>query len=363
MAAQELTWLACDLRSGRIAAELRSLASPSGGIGRKLGGSTSAQFDLALGGVPRQWEAATDPGRALLVAVDSASGTPLWPGIILTRAGGSGPTVQLGAVTPEGYLDRRYLGDYTATRDRALIMADLVGSIVGVDAPPFVVDAPAAGGEQLLYRLLDQDDRTVLSALQELDAAEGSPEWTVDVQWTDVLQTQIKLVFRVRPRIGVQSVTPGSRFDMPGAITGYVLTESYEAGKGATSVRAWGDGQGAARLHSPTLAADTLIAAGWCRWDYRYTPAVGTTDPVQLAAHAAQSLLDMGPGSRAWAVTAATAAAPRLGADWQLGDSVGVDITSSPRHPTGATAVARAYAWSLDAAGGTVTPTLLEDET
>lgn len=357
----ELTWLACDLRSGRIAAELRSIASPSGGMGRKLAGSTTAQMDLGLAGVPKQWEAATDPGRTVLVACDSASGTPLWGGIILTRAGGTAATAQLSCITPEGYFDRRYLPDYTAVRDHALIMADLVNA-VAVDAPPFVVDAPAAGGEALLYQLLDADDRTVLSALQELDGMEGAPEWTVDIAWTDSEQTQIEFIFRVRPQIGIQSPTPGARFRMPGCITEYTLTESYETGKGATSVKAWGDGQGAARLHSPTLTATALITAGWCRWDYRYTPAVGTTDPTQLAAHAAQSLLQMGPGSRAWSVTAATATAPKLGLDWALGDAIGVDIATSPRHPNGASTVSRAYAWTLDAAAGTVTPTLLEDD-
>lgn len=356
----EVAWLACDLRSGKIAEELRSL-TPSGAFGRRLGVSTAAQFDLDLGGAPPEWETATDPGRTMLVAVDTLTSQPLWAGIILSRAGGSSSKVQLAAATPEAYLDRRYTGTYTGVlRDQALIMADLVTAVL-TDAPPFVVDAPG-GSAAIIYQLLDGDDRTVLSALQELAGMDGAPEWTVDVAWADTAQTQITLPFRVRQQIGVQSAAPEAVFDMPGCITDYTLTESYESAKGATTVQAWGDGEGSGRLTSGPVTATDLLSAGWCRWDYRFTPASGLTDPDQLAAHAAAALAQVRTGTRAWTVEATASRAPRLGRDWSLGDSLRVEISRSHRHPAGASVVSRAYAWDLDPAGDKVTPILLEDD-
>jgi hypothetical protein len=360
MSAVELAWLACDLKSGRIAEELRSLA-PSGAIESRLSLSSTAQLDLTLAGAPAEWEAATDPGRTLLVAVDTYTSQPIWSGLVLTRTGGSDPVVQLGAATPEAYLDRRYTGTYNGiARDQALIMGDLVTSVL-TDAPPFVVDAPA-GSAAIVYQLLDGDDRTVLSALQELAGMEGAPEWTVDTVWLDAAQTAVQLVLRVRPTIGVQSPNPEAVFDLPGCISTYSLAESYESGRGATAVRAWGDGEGSARLKSVDQTATDLITAGWCRWENRYTPSSGLTDPDQLTAHAVQALAQQRTGTRTWTVDAVASRAPRLGRDWGLGDSVHVQIGYSPRHPRGAETVSRAYAWRLDPAADRITPVLVEGD-
>lgn len=99
-----------------------------------------------------------------------------------------------------------------------------------------------------------------------------------------------------------------------------------------------------------------------CLWEHRETPAAGITDTTQLDRHAAEALALMQSGSRAWALQAVASRAPRLGSAWALGDSVRVQIDSSPRHPAGASAVARAYAWSLDPKADRVSPILLEDE-
>jgi hypothetical protein len=359
MSAVELSWFACDLRSGRIAEELRTLA-PSQAISRKLGVSTTAQFDLQLAQAPRWWESATDPGRTMLVPVDTLTGQPLGAWIILTRAGGAGPTVQLGGATAEAYLDRRYTGSYGGVQqDQAVIMTG-VSSALAVDAPPFVFDAPNTG-TLMDYSVQDGDDKTILSSLQEIMGMTAAAEWTVDVEWADAAQTRFRLMFRVRPKIGVQSTTPEAVMDLPGCISDYTLTESYEDGKGATSVLAWGEGEGAARLHSSEHVAIDQIAAGWCRWIYRYTPATGLTDPTQLDSHAAEALTQMRTGSRVWTVEAVASQAPRLGRDWALGDSVRVAIDHSPRHPNGAETVSRAYSWELDAAGDRVRPILVED--
>jgi hypothetical protein len=355
----ELAWLACDLKSGRVAEELRSL-TPSQVIGRRLVGVTSTTFGMSISGAPREWESATDPGRTLLVAVDTATSQPIWSGITLTRKGGSSDQLQLAAATPECYLGRRYPGSYTAAAtDLSSIMAALVTPAL-TDGPPLVLDT-VASGTTMDYATADGDDKTVLSQVQTLAGMAGAPELTIDTVWADAAQTQVQLVTRIHPAIGTQLPQPEAVFDMPGNITEYELTESFEDGKGATEVLATGEGEGTTRALSTPQVASALILGGWCRWDYRTSPGTGITSTTQLNAHAAEALALMQTGTRSWTVSAAASASPHVGSDWGLGDNVRVQIVTSPRHPLGIDRVARAYGWDLDPGANRLSPILLED--
>ncbi|MFG3050315.1 hypothetical protein ACGFZP_05075 [Kitasatospora sp. NPDC048239] len=354
-----LSWYACDLRTGAVVEELLALA-PTQPLQRRLGAATSCSFALALAGAPLEWESATDQGRTMLVATDTASGQPVWPGLTLVREGGSDPVLDLAAASPEAYLDRRYPGDYSATAtDATTVMAALAAPLLS-GGPPFVLDT-ALSGLLIDYAIADTEDKTVLSCLQEIAAMAGAPEWTIDAVWADAAQTRFQLVLRIRPTIGVQSTNPGAVFDLPGCISRYRLTESYERGRGATRVIARGEQTAGGRATSMVHTNTVLTAAGWPLWEHRWTPAAGLADAGQLERHAAEALALMGTGSRAWSLEAAASVAPRLGADWGLGDSVHVVIDFSPRHPRGAEAVARAYAWTLDPGADRVSPILLED--
>lgn len=358
MPALELTWYGCDLRTGRISEELAAITAQT--LSRKLGAATSTTVDLALDGAPAEWESATDPGRTMLVAVDTLSSTPIWAGIVWTRQGGSDSNVQLGVGSPEGYLDRRYPGTYSATQaDASTVIADLAAPILTQGLP--VSWDTTASGLLIDYVSVDTDDKTIVSSIQTISAMEGAPEWTIDVVWGDAAHTMFALVMRIRPTIGTTS-SPQAVLDMPGCISSYSLTESYEQGKGATVVQASGDGEGDARLQSDVYTADDLIAAGWPRYVHRYSPGTGITDVDQLNAHAARTLDLLRGGARAWTVQAATSAAPRLGTDWVLGDSVGIEIAPgvSRRHPRGISTTGRAYGWDLNVGGDSVSPILLE---
>ncbi|MFD8577140.1 hypothetical protein ACFV1H_17640 [Streptomyces virginiae] len=360
MTAVEITWLACDLRTGRIAEELPALRA-TGPISRRIGSVTNTNLSLDLAGAPAEWEAATDPARTLLVAVDRATAVPLWSGIPLPRVGGSSNQATFTAASAECYLDRRY-ATYSGTAvDRSTVMAGVAAPLL-VDGPPFVIDDEPTGST-MDYTVADEDDKTVLSTVQELDGQEGAPEWTVDTAWTTTAQTSVELILRIHPTIGIQPAIPATVFDMPGCVSNYTLTESYERGRGATHVIARGDTQGGGRTSSSVHTADDLIAAGWCRWDHRYSPGPGISDVTQLDAHAAQSLALMRTGSRAWTLQAAASAAPRLGTDWALGDSITLAVAAgcAPRHPAGVLVTARAWGWELDAGADKLTPILLED--
>lgn len=355
--AYQLAWYGCDLRTGGIVEDLRSI-KPTGTLSRKLGDSTTLQFELALAGAPADWDGATAPGRSVLVAVDTATDTPLWGGAVVTRDAGSSQTVQLGAVTMEKYLDGRYPGTQTLIgTDQAAVVQALVTPAL-TDGPNIVFDAPATG-VNMNYLTQDGDDKTILSCLAEIMAMDGGPEWTIDIVWNGT-HSGFQFPLRVRPAIGIQNSNP-TVFDFPGCVNSYSLSESFEQGKGATVVIARGEGEGTSRLTSTPHQASTLIASGWPRWEYRYTPATGVTDPDQLEAHAAQSLTLMQQGAQVWSIEAVASRAPRLGSDWALGDTIRLAVDTSPRHPQGATIVARCWSWELDPGSDRIRPILVQE--
>lgn len=357
MTALELAWYGCDLRTGGIIEDLPAL-KPQGALSRKLGDSATLQFELALPGAASNWGEATTPGSTVLVAVDTATDLPVWAGAVLSREAGSSQTVQLGAATLESYLGARYPGTQTlVTTDQAAVCAALATPAL-TNGPPIVIDSVATG-TTMDYLTADGDDKSILSCLQEVMGLDGGPEWTIDVIWA-ASHGGFQFPLRIRKAIGVQTDTAVT-FDFPGCVNAYTLAESYEAGKGATVVVANGEGEGSSRLTSGTYQATALIAAGWPRWDYRFTPATGVTDPDQLAAHATQALALMAPGGQVWSVEAIASGAPRLGQDWGLGDSIHLAVETSPRHPLGTDVTARCWAWELDAGADRVRPILVED--
>ncbi|NBE80303.1 hypothetical protein GVV04_04725 [Micromonospora sp. NEAU-HG-1] len=354
----QVTWLGCDLRTGDVVEELPAV-TPAGPLARRLGTYSSTGFRLDLAGAPPSWEAATDPGRTMLVCV--ADGLPVWVGIVLTRAGGSAGSVTLGCVTPEAYFDRRYAQTHTWTQqdEASVIASGLIGD-TQIDGLGLTIDAPPTGTTRD-RTYLDDDDATVLSRLSELMDVDGGPEWTVDLRWRDATETSVELVARVRKKIGVQSTPPGVVFTFPGDVKEYNLFESYEQGKGATVTRARGQGEGDTRYTSADQVASDLIAAGWPRYEHRWTPSTSITSTDTLNAHAAGALALMRAGVRVWSVSAVASRAPRLGRDWVLGDVVGLHVITSPRHPAGVTVTARAWGWEWDTAGDVIRPIMAED--
>ncbi|GAA3384514.1 hypothetical protein [Streptomyces racemochromogenes] len=352
-----LAWYAVDLRSGQIAEELRSLRNQP--LSRRLGAVTSSSVELDLDGAPAEWKSATDPARTLLLAVDTVTDTPIWSGVPLSRKGGSSSALSLSAATPEAYLDRRYTSHAAADTDISTIMEGVAAPLLA-NGPPFSIDASLCG-TLADYTVLDTEDKTVLSCLQELDSIEGAPEWTVDTVWADAAHTAVELVLRIAPQIGTTETVGEAVFDLPGCIGSYELDESYERGKGANSITARGEVEGGSRSTSSTLTDTDLLADGWCLWEHHYSPASGIISSTQLNAHAAASLGLMRGGAQAWTLQAVASVAPRLGIVWGLGDSLTVAIARSPRHPAGITVTARAYAWELDPASDRISPILLED--
>jgi hypothetical protein len=365
-----VTWLGCDLVTGQIVEELPTL-QPSGALSSLLAAYTSTAFRLPIplgghGAPPRNWEAATEPGRTMLVAV--LGDRPVWAGIVLTRDGGTEATVDIGCVSLEGYLDHRWVRDHswTGQDEASVIVAGLIGD-AQIEGIGFIVDAPATGTlRDRTYA--DQDDVTVYQRLRELTGVIDGPEWTVVLDWTNANQTAIKKTIRVRKRIGFASAAPNAVFttgsasavlsSIGAAEATYKLREDYSSGKGANHIVATSSGEGDTRPQSAPARDTALIAAGWPRWEYRYSAGSSILDVATLDGHAQATLGFMARGAKVLTITARADGYPMLGTDWAIGDDVGYELVGH-RHPDGLSGVARAIGWELDASAGTVSPILL----
>lgn len=366
------TWLGCDLVTGSIVAELPQL-SPQGAIGRRLGETVAATFNLELdASVDPGWVAATQPGRSMIVCV--VQGTPIWAGIVIgPRERGSSTTVTITTISPEGYLDRRYVGNHAAAVEADWIVAEqLLGDAMGTN-PMFSINLPPVLDGALSVSApayAATDDQTVWDALTALMEG-GWPEVCIDVVWSDATQTAVQLLARVRDHVGFWNLSqPRVVFDAPGCLTAYSQIESYESGHGATSVLAEGNGQSSDRVTSPTTLATAELAAGWPLWEYRWSPSQASTSVPNLTAQATQAIRLMAEGSSIWTATAASARAPVPGIDFDLGDRVGLHVQpadptagwpGSPGHPQGVDVQCRVWGWDLDTAAGVLTPILAED--
>lgn len=353
-----VTWLGCDLVSGRIIEELPNLA-PSGSISAVLGTYTSASFRLPVplagrGALPRNWEAATEPGRTMIVAL--LAGQPIWAGVVLIRQGGTGATVDLACTSLEGYLDRRFVRDHTFKQvDEAAIAAGLADD-AGPNGIGFLVDAPNTGTKRD-RTYADKEDKTVYSALRELMGVDGGPEWTISLAWTSAAQTAVAKVLQVRKRVGFATSTPNAVF-MAGATREtssavYTLREDYSSGNGANYVVATSSPEGVPKRSAPA----SNITAGWPRFDLRFTPSTSITDQATLDAHARAALAITLRGASSLTITARADAYPVLGTDFFIGDDVGYELVGH-RHPAGLAGVGRAVGWDLDPQANTLSPIL-----
>jgi len=358
VARDSVTWLGCDLVSGRIIAELPEI---TGRISRVLGAYTSASLTLPIplagpGAQPISViEAATRQSETMIVAV--VNDVPTWAGIVLVRQGGSEGVLRLGCVTLEGYLNRRFVRNHTwQGMDEAAVIAAGLAADANIEGINLIIDAPATGRKRD-RSYADQDDKVVYSALRELMAVENGPEWTIDLDWADAGRTAIAKILRVRSRIGAASATPDVVFDTLGdGSASYTYTEDYSDGRGANYVVATSSGEGESRPQSDP-ARD--VPPGSARWEHRFSPSSSITSRATLNEHAAAELALRRDGARTVKINVRWDVSPRLNVDWGLGDDVAWHLVG-PRHPDGLDGKGRVIGWELDIQAGLISPVLWE---
>jgi hypothetical protein len=367
------SWVATDARTGAVIADLPYLECEK--VKRSVGRYESTTASLPLPNAPENWLTATRPGGVNMILL--SDGLPIWGGMVTQRPRSLDDSVPLALATLESYLDRRLMGDvtYAATGQNAMV-ADWFARFVTIGPRggiPFRVAYTGAGtARDRSY--LRTDRKTVYSALTELAAVSGGPEWTIEWEMsTDGSgNPHFTPVLIVGDRVG-QAVTPGmapaATFQSPGCIIDAVLTEDYSAGKGANSVIAYSSATGG---DVPTSPAQVAADDGRPTFEVDIQPSTSITDVATLTAHAQAALATLAPGGAALAMSANLSTAPRLGVDWMLGDDIGYGIgglestsvspfsrESVPAFPGGMSGVMRCIGWELTLDGvQVVTPIL-----
>lgn len=370
-----VTWLGCDLATGRIIAELPDI---TGQVSRVLGRYTSASLSTPIplagpGAVPLATVLqATQPARTMIVAV--VNDIPTWAGIPLPRSRGTNADMPVGCVSIEGYLQHRFVRDHEWTQqdEASVIAAGLLadaGDIEGVGSGiGLVVDAPATG--RLRDRqYLASDHKSVYDALVELMAVQGGPEWTIDLDWADSTMTVVTLIARVRSRVGVAAASPTAVFETTadsvfssqgGADARYQLDEDYSADRYANYVVAYSSGEGEDQPTSDPALDQAALDAGAPIWEQHFQPSTSIANKSTLDGHAAAQLARVQGGASTLRITARWSAYPRYGVDWRLGDDIAYDLRGHG-HPAGLVGQGRAVGFELDTQAGTIRPLLQED--
>lgn len=380
------SWIACRATDGTIIAELPDLAVPT--VGVTLCDWWSGQASLTLSDdTDREWRRATLPKATYLVLLDDGDASrpaqehPIWGGIITQRHISPADVVTLGIATVESHLADRYVRDaeYVDVEQCGLIAALVTDCVLtarpATPTPPALI-VETVPGTTLRYRAYEASaSRTVASALQELSGVESGPEWTIT--WRHLTSPERYVpVLTVADRIGRAKPEgqpyPHATFDMPGSVTDFTQTEDWTSGKAANSIVATSTADSA---DVPMSAVQVYADPERPTIEYRYSPATSITDIDTLRSHAARALAVMQDGAVALALTAAVDAAPRLGADWSLGDDIGwslacramspgrtiPDDPGSPWEPV--TGIDRCIGWEATTTGVlTVTPILASRE-
>lgn len=356
-----LSWVACNAADGRVLADLPDLDIST--VSVVLGAYTSTQGTLPVPTAPEGWQRATLPAGAFLVLLDDhEDGTdpiPVWGGLVLRRTRTLGDEVDLSVASIEAYLDRRYVRDRTFS---ATSQTQIVRLLVEEFATSFPIRVQVTASTTTRDRTYaDTSDKTLLSILTELSGVIGGPEWTVGWEHQTSPERYTPVLY-VADRIGsspAAGMGPAATFEAPGPVTEAQLVEDYGAGKGATDVMAVSTGSVDERPQSPHQTASTTERPPV---EYRFTPSTSITQVSTLTAHAQAALAQMVDGAQALTLSAVVDDAPRLGAEWFIGDDIGYAITA-PAFPDGLSGSARCIGWSIDLTEpATVTPILATEE-
>ena len=366
------SWVAADARTGVVLADLPGLECTS--VKRSLTRYESATATLPLPTAPENWLIATRHGGANLILL--SDGVPIWGGMVTLRTRDLTDSVSLSLATIESYLDRHYMGDitYAATGQNSMV-SDWFARFVTIGprgGVPFRIAFSTAGVGALRDRAyLRADRKTVYSALTELSAVLGGPEWTVEWEHQSAPERYTP-VFYVGDRVGL-AVTPGlspaATFQAPGAVMTASMAEDYSSGKAANAVIAYSS---ASAGTVPTSPQQVGPDDGRPTFEVDIQPSTSIADIATLTGHALSALASLAPGGSAMALSAAVEKAPVLGVDWVLGDDVGYVIgglevapaapysrEAVPAFPGGITGTLRCIGWELTLADmQTITPVL-----
>lgn len=349
-----LSWLAVSLVDGKPICELPCLQA--GTLEYHLMEGTTQELSLPYDRLPVNWEAATLVGGVAYILLQGE--TPIWGGILMSAKDAlSGDAMQLKVDTIETYLERPGTGDLVyKSRPQTWIVCDIIqrAAIRGMRNCIAADYEPSAIRRDREYK--DTDDKSVLSAIQELANVQDGPEW--GHWWTVRDDGSFRCVITARDRYG--SRNPSADFSLP-AMAGWEREHDATGTALANKVRA-----------VSTADGDVRPSSGWVSyqdpsrpvWPLSYTPSTSIKDVSTLESHARRRLSSRKTGAVSRSVDLDLLTAPRLGEDWMPGDMVSWDITGTgARMPGDTTGRARVIGYRISFQGSwTLTPILQEGD-
>lgn len=369
----ELEWWSVDFKTGQRFAQVQVQVQSPGKLAKfiSLGTETEVAVRCANDGVELPgWDEATQKRRKMLVAVDVDTRHIVWGGLIRRRTSGPGAWVQCSLDTIEKYFNRRYINTVLSwtNADPAQMAADVLAPIAA-ELPPLEVDAKMTGTAVSGYYDTN-DNKRVGSLLDDLSATKlaGGIEWTVDLEWTDDAQTQMRYVVRIAPRLGTPGGVNATQWTMPGCVTDFTYLEDDGEETGANDTLALSSGEGESKPRSTRYEATDLLQDE-ARFERRFTPAVSITSTDTLDQYAEADHAATRDGLTQLTITANLHAAPRVNLDWWMGDDIDVSLTCDrfPRRAgtdgyweAGYTRRLRTVGWELDPNANTVIPRIQE---
>lgn len=312
----DFQWLAVELVSGEPIAELPDLQVSKLSI--RMEEITDCDAQLPYDNRPVNWLDATAPYKVALLLVHN--NVVLWGGIVIKRERSlGGSSVSLTLATVEHYLDSVYITTANYSQlEQTIIIQNLVGMTAG-HRFPISCTAYASSIKRDRNYTADQD-KSVLSAMQELSKVINGPEWVSGWQVNDDGETYSPLIV-AGDHIG--SSTPVTTFDST-VLDSFTVLEDYSTGYGANRVQASSTAEGEVKptssWHSSEDASRPLI-------EYKYTPSTSIVNTAVLDQHAQQKLVELQDGTTTVSFSASLMDAPQLDSDWKVGDVIEYDVS------------------------------------
>lgn len=359
----DVSYLLCDLRSGRFLTELPLT------VGDKIRKVIGREETLALTlpvvdkSCPTNWANLLVDGKSMILP--TLDGSLVQGYAVIDHVTGD-VTVPITGTTLEHCLKRTNVPDLDPTGlDQSQVAALLCAEMPARFG--FLVDWEPCGKTDpgdAEYSTLE--DRSILDALNALQAGDGGPEWRIVVDWADDTHRVVTKTIQIRPRIG--TYRPDAVLDLDadggGFLESYRRTSSYAEGKGATMLIGTSEGSGASRPMTDPMVSP-VVDSGFPIWEERKNfTGLGQGDvdeDTELASRTAATLTQRESGTVTWVVTTRGGVLVP-GVDFDEGDTLPVKVAPRPPvDPIGGSTLMRCLGWEIDPASGQVDPMVWDD--
>lgn len=308
----DLRWVSVSMVDGHVLAEFPDTQWST--LESRLNDYATSTVTIPWDSMPVNWFDATTPAKVafLLLAGDN----PIWGGWVQERQRNLGdPALSLSLVTIEGYFERVILDTHTFRQVGQTEIAALLVTNEATRRSCIIVD-PLLGVSAVKRdrTYLDKDDKTLLSALQDLSNVTNGIDWTV--QWRYEGGSVYKPHVIIADYIG--TFEPVTTFNVE-SLTSFSVNDSYTSDNGANRVRATSSADGDVRPQSPWLE-DTDTSRPL--FERSFTPSSSITNINTLTAHAQAEITQTKDGAHFVSLGLDFLTAPVLGTEWNKGDVV-----------------------------------------